>query len=127
MKTKALYLTVALGMVFGLASCNLDYFPSDELNASVLFADESGAASVIDGCYTMFKEEYDYVDPYASGNTYVRHFFQMAEFPADNTCLSGRTTDNLYEATCYKMTANLKKNSHLWWIGYKIIFTANNE
>ena len=126
MKTKALYLTVALGMVFGLASCNLDYFPSDELNANVLFADESGAASVIDGCYTMFKEEYDYVDPYASGNTYVRHFFQMAEFPADNTCLSGRTTDNLYEATCYKMTANLKNNSHLWWIGYKIIFTANN-
>ena len=126
MKTKTLYLTVVLGMMLGFSSCNLDYFPSDELNAGVMFSDESGAASVVDGCYTMFKEEYDYVDPYPSGNSYVRHFFQMAEFPADNTCLSGRTTDNLYEATCYKMTSNLKNNSHIWWIGYKIIFTANN-
>ena len=126
MKTKTLYLTVVLGMMLGFSSCNLDYFPSDELNAGVMFSDESGAASVVDGCYTMFKEEYDYVYPYPSGNSYVRHFFQMAEFPADNTCLSGRTTDNLYEATCYKMTSNLKNNSHIWWIGYKIIFTANN-
>ena len=126
MKTKVLYLTVVLGMVLGLASCNLDYAPDDELSSSVLFSDISGAEAVMDGCYTMLKEEYAYVDPYPSGNSYVRHFFQMAEFPADNTCLSGRTTDNLYEATCYKMTDNLKNNSHIWWISYKVVFTANN-
>ena len=125
MKTKLLYLTVVLGMILGFSSCDLDYFPSDELNSSVLLSDPAGAGYILDGCYAMFKEEYAYVDPYPSGNTYVRHYFQMAEYPADNTCLSGRTTDNLYEATCYKMTANLKNNSHLWWIAYKIIFNAN--
>ena len=126
MKTKLLYLTVVLGMILGLTGCNLDYAPDDQLSSSVLFSDISGAEAIMDGCYTMMKEEYDYVDPYPSGNSYVRHYFQMAEFPADNTCLSGRTTDNLYEATCYKMTDNLKNNSHIWWISYKIIFTANN-
>lgn len=126
MKTKLIYLTMAFAVMLGFSSCNLDTFPSDELNSSVLMSQESGAQAIIDGCYAMLKEEYAYVDPYPSGNTYVRHYFQMAEFPADNTCLSGHTTDQLYEATCYKMTSNMKNNSHLWWIAYKVIYTANS-
>ncbi len=87
MKTKAIYLTVALGMMLGFSSCDLNYFPSDELNSNALLSSDDGPVSVINGCYAMMKEEYAYVDPYESGNTYVRHYFQMAEFPADNTCL----------------------------------------
>jgi hypothetical protein len=124
MKTKLLYVTVALGMMLGFASCDLDYFPSDELNASALLSDQSSAAYIVDGCYAMLKEEYEYIE-YATSNTYVRHYLQMAEFPADNTCLSGRTTDPLYQATCYKMTDNLKNVGLFWWVGYKVIFTAN--
>ena len=125
MKTKLLYLTVVFGMVLGLASCNLDYFPSDELNGNVLMSDPGGAQYIIDGCYAMLKEEYEYIE-YASSNTYVRHYFQCAEFPADNVSLSGRTTDPLYQATCYKMTDNLKNIGLPWWIGYKVIYTANS-
>lgn len=113
-----------VGMTLGFSGCDLNYFPSDELNTSVLLADESGAEYIIDGCYAMLKEEYAYVE-YASSNTYVRHYMQMAEFPADNTCLSGRTTDPLYQAACYKMTNNLKNVELFWWIGYKVIYTAN--
>lgn len=116
---------MALAVVLGFSSCKLDYFPSDELNSNTLLTSEKGAEYVMDGCYTLLKEEYAFVDPWPSGNTYVRHFFQMAEFPADNTCLSAKTTDNLYEAACYGMSANLKNNSHLWWIAYKTIYTAN--
>ncbi|MCR5333913.1 MAG: RagB/SusD family nutrient uptake outer membrane protein [Bacteroidaceae bacterium] len=126
MKTKLIYLTMAFAVMLGFSSCNLDTFPSDELNSSVLMSQASGAQAIVDGCYAMLKEEYAYVDPYPSGNTYVRHYFQMAEFPADNTCLSGHTTDQLYEATCYRMTANMKNNSHLWWIAYKVIYNANS-
>lgn len=121
---KLLYLTTALAVVLGFSSCKLDYFPSDELNSSGFLTDESGAQYVIDGCYAMLKEEYAYIE-YASSNTYVRHYLQMAEFPADNTSLSGRTTDPLFQATCYKMTDNLKNVGLFWWIGYKVIFTAN--
>lgn len=124
MKTKALYLTAALAVMLGFSSCDLNYFPSDELNSNVLLSDPSGAQYIVDGCYAMLKEEYEYIE-YASSNSYVRHYLQMAEFPADNTCLSGRTTDPLYQATCYKMTDNLKNVGLFWWVGYKVIFTVN--
>lgn len=123
MKTKALYLTVALGLVLGFSSCN-EPFPSDELNSEVLLNSESGIEYVIDGCYAMLKEEYEYVE-YASSNTYVRHYMQDAEFPSDNICLSGQTSDPLSKATWYKMTDHLKNIELPWWIGYKVIFTAN--
>lgn len=125
MKTKVLYLTAVVIMMLGLSSCNLDYFPSDELNGSALLADESGAEYIIDGCYAMLKNEYEYIE-YSSSNYYARHYTQMAEFPADNTCLSGRTSDPLYQATCYKMTDHLKNVELLWWIGYKVIYSANS-
>jgi len=105
-------------------SCSLDYFPSDELNASVLLSDEGGAEYIVDGCYSMLKNEVEHLG-YASGNTYIRHYFQLTEFQSDNICLSGRTTDPLYEATCYKTTDNLKNVGTLWWLGYKVIYTAN--
>ena len=125
MKTKLMYIAVVLGIMLGLGSCKMDYFPTDELSSAVLLTDEGGAEYIINGCYAMLKEEYEHLG-YASGNSYVRHYFQFAEYPSDNICLSGRTTDPLYEATCYKMTSNLKNVGTLWWIGYKVIFTANS-
>jgi len=122
---KLLYLIAALVVVLGFSSCKLDYFPSDELNGNVLMSNESGAQYIVDGCYAMLKEEQDYLG-WASGNTYIRHYFQFAEFPADNTCLSGRTTDPLYQAACLKMTDNLQNVGTLWWVAYKVIYTANN-
>ena len=50
----------------------------------------------------------------------------MSEYPSDNICLSGRTTDPLYEATCYQTNPTLANVTTLWWVGYKIIFGANS-
>ena len=124
MKKKVLYIIAAVTVAFSFSSCDFGVFPNDELNSSVLLSDVSGAEYMMDGCYAMLKEEYEYIE-YASSNTYVRHYFQCAEFPADNTSLSGRTTDPLYQATCYKMTDNLKNVGLPWWIGYKVIYTCN--
>lgn len=124
MKTKALYLTVALGAMLGFSSCNLDTFPSDELNSDLLLQDAKGAEYIMDGCYAVLKDEVDFLG-YASGNCYVRHYFQLAEFPADNICLSAHTTDPLYEATAYMMTDGLKNVGTLWMVGYKAIYMCN--
>ncbi len=124
MKTKALYLIAALGLVFGLNSCNLDVFPSDELNGELLLQDAKGAEYIMDGCYALLKDEIDFLG-YASGNTYIRHYFQLAEFPGDNICLSSHTTDPLYEATAYMMTDGLKNVGTLWMIAYKAIYMCN--
>lgn len=119
---KKIFLALMAGVV--LTSCNLDFFPSDELNDQVLLSDESGAEYIMDGCYAYLKDEVEFLG-YSSGNTFVRHYFQMAEFPADNCCLSSHTTDNLYEATALKMTDNLKNVGTLWMIAYKVIYMCN--
>lgn len=124
MKTKTLYLAVALGMMLGFSSCNLDTFPSDELNSDLLLQDAKGAEYIMDGCYAVLKDEVDFLG-YASGNCYVRHYFQLAEFPADNICLSAHTTDPLYEATAYMCTDGLKNVGTLWMVAYKVIYMTN--
>lgn len=124
MKNKALYLIVAFGMMLGFSSCNLDYFPSDELNSDLLLQDAKGAEYIMDGCYAIMKDEVEFLG-YASGNTYVRHYFQLSEFPADNICLSAHTTDPLYEATAYMMNDGLKNVGTLWMVAYKAIYMTN--
>ena len=78
----------------------------------------------MDGCYSLLKDEVEFLG-YSSGNSFVRHYFQMSEFPADNTCLSSHTTDPLYEATALKMTDNLKNVGTLWMVAYKVIYMTN--
>ena len=119
---KKIFLALMAGVV--LASCDLNFFPSDELNSDALLQDEAGAEYIIDGCYSLLKDEVEFLG-YSSGNTFTRHFFQMSEFPADNCNLSSHTTDPLYEATALKMTDNLKNVGTLWMVGYKVIYMTN--
>ena len=123
---KKLFILFATPMLFLLTSCNLDYAPSDGMSPSQLTQAQSGAVYMTDGNYSLFKDEYLTSWSYASGNSYVRHFFQMSEFPSDNICLSGRTTDPLYQATCYQTDPTLANVTTLWWLGYKIIYGANS-
>lgn len=123
MKTKLTYLTVALGLVLGFSSCDLNYYPSDEQSSEVIMKEASSA--VMDGCYALMKDEVEYLG-WPSGNTYCRHYFQMAEFPADNTCVSGKSTDPLFQAATYTMTDNLQNVGTLWMLAYKIIYMANS-
>ena len=124
MKTKALYLTVALAAMLGFSSCNLDYFPSDELNSDLLLQDAKGAEYIMDGCYALLKDEVEFLG-YSSGNYYLRHYFQLSEYPGDNICLSAHTTDPLYEATAYEMNDGLKNVGTLWMVAYKAIYMCN--
>jgi hypothetical protein len=122
MKNKTLYLFVALGLTFGWTGCKMDYYPSDEQSSDVLL--EESPSTIMDGCYSLLKDEIEYLG-WPSGNTYCRHYFQMAEFPSDNICLSGKSTDPLFQATTYTMTDNLQNVGTLWMVGYKIIYMAN--
>ncbi len=122
MKNRTLYLIVVLGMMLGFTSCKMDYYPSDEQSSDVIIKESS--STIMDGCYALLKDEIEYLG-WPSGNSYCRHFFQMAEFPADNICLSGKSTDPLFQATTYTMTDNLQNVGTLWMVGYKIISMAN--
>ena len=109
-------------LVLGLSGCNLDYYPSDEQSSDVILQESS--STIMDGCYSLLKDEIEYLG-WPSGNSYCRHYFQLAEFPSDNICLSGKSTDPLFQATTYTMTDNLQNVGTLWMVGYKIIYMAN--
>lgn len=121
---KILFIASLVLASFSFTACDLNYVPSDELSADVLLKDEGGAKYILDGCYALLKDEVEFIG-YASGNAYVRHYFQMTEFPADNVCLSGVTPDPLYNALSYKMTDDLKNLGTLWYLAYKAISMTN--
>ena len=113
----------ALAMV----SCEMDHFRSDTMTSSQLAADPGAAVYTTDGNYSMFKDCLLYNGSTYSGNTYIRHYFQMSEFRGDNMTLSGRTTDPLYEAYTYTDNATLRNNNYFWFVAYKIIYGANSN
>lgn len=121
---KILYFIPVGLMSLAMTSCSLDYFPSDELNADSFLQTESGAEAIVDGCYSMLKDETNYL-AYESGNAYIRHYTQLTEFPSDNICNSNRTSDPLYEANILQMSSTLNNIGVLWWTAYKVCFSVN--
>ncbi len=111
---------------FALASCDLDFLPAESMTSEQVKKDPGGAAYQTEGIYAMFKEPQTFKGSTSTSNTYVRHYFQMAEFRSDNTVVSGRSSDPLFAAACYTDDASLLNLSYMWWIAYRIIFVSNS-
>ena len=118
---KIVYLLASLLIV---AACDLEKFPSDALSAESM-KDPANSSTVTDGTYGMFKAILMYNGQDYSANSYVRHFYQMAEFRGDNIVLCAKTTDPLNNAVCYSDVSTEGNTGYFWWISYKILFSAN--
>jgi starch-binding outer membrane protein, SusD/RagB family len=112
-------------MVFAAAACELNLTPHDGMTKEELAKYPEGAMYATNGNYAMMKDILDYKGVQDLRNTYVRHYFQMAEFPGDNICLSGSTTDHLFYACTYRHFATMMNTTYLWYCGYKVINGAN--
>lgn len=124
---KIINISVIALAAMAMVSCEMDHFRSDTMTSAQLQADPGAAVYTTDGNYAMFKDVLEYNGSTYSGNTYVRHYFQMTEFRGDNMALSGRTTDPLYEAMTYTDNPTLRNNNYMWFIAYKIIYGANSN
>ncbi len=113
-----------LASILLAGACNLEKYPSDALSAESMKNPEN-SGTVTDGTYAMFKSILMFHDQDYSANSYVRHFFQMAEFRGDNIVLCAKTTDPLNKAINYNDESGDGNTSYYWWISYKIIFSAN--
>ncbi len=111
--------------LLSMTACDLDVFPTGSMTQGQMSESKSAPEYATNANYAFFKDG----DPYAkgtdAGNTYIRHYFQMAEFPADNTTLSGRTEDVLYQITCLKNNSSLSNIQAFWYFAYRIISGAN--
>ncbi|MEG1644921.1 MAG: RagB/SusD family nutrient uptake outer membrane protein [Alistipes sp.] len=109
-----------------LTACDLDHYPSDSMTSDQLDENPASAKYSTDGNYSMFKDVLAYKGTEYSGNTYVRHYFQMTEFRGDNVSLAHKTEDPLYNEMCYSDLITDQPNSYVWWAGYHIIYAANS-
>lgn len=124
---KKIFLILSL-VAMGLSSCTIEeHFRTDTMTSAQLKQDPSAAVYTTDGVYSLFKDELQYKNIYASGNSYVRHFFQMAEYRADNVVLSGITSDPFSYAFTYDDNSTMNNNQGFWWLAYKIIYSANSN
>jgi len=112
-------------LAISLFSCELDLTPHDGLTKEQLAQYPEGATYATNGNYSMLKDILEYKGVQDTRNTYVRHLFQLSEFPGDNICLSGSTTDHLFYACTYQHFATMMNTTYFWFIAYKVINGAN--
>jgi len=112
-------------LAFAASACDLDYYPSDAMTSSQLADNPASATYSTDGNYSMFKDNLEYKGTVYSGNSYLRHYFQMAEFRGDNVSLAHKTEDPLYNEICYSDLITDQPLTYLWWCAYHIIYGAN--
>ena len=119
-------ITAILILPLLLAACELDYFPTNTMTSGQLAGNPASAVYSTDGNYSMFKDHLEYKGTVYTGNSYVRHYFQMAEFHGDNVTLAHKTEDPLYDEICYSDLVTANPNAYLWWCAYHIIYSANS-
>ncbi|MCM1532932.1 MAG: RagB/SusD family nutrient uptake outer membrane protein, partial [Ruminococcus flavefaciens] len=112
--------------LLALTACELDYYPTNAMTSAQLADNPTSAVYSTDGNYSMFKDNLEYKGTTYSGNSYVRHYFQMSEFHGDCVALSHKTEDPLYNSMCYSDLITAQPNSYLWWCAYHIIYSANS-
>ena len=110
-----------------LVSCNMDFYRSDTMTSSMLKENPGAAVYTTDGNYSMFYQHLDYAAGMYGGYTYSRILFLMTELRGDNVCLSGRTTDPLYEDCVYGDNPQTLDLQYFWFASYKIIYGANSN
>lgn len=112
-----------------LVSCNMDFYSSASMTSAQLKENPSSAIYTTDGIYALFKDALTYLDEESAetSNTYVRHYFQLAESRGDNVTISGHSTDPFLGPYMYEDVDNTKNKYYLWWMAYKIIYAANSN
>ncbi len=103
-------------------SCELDLVPYNDITAESLVATADGTKGMANGCLMMMKQQLT-DDP---RNMYVRHLFQLTEFPSDDVLIVKSTTDNLWYSFNFQHIPDQLNTSYLWYMGYKIILEANS-
>ena len=105
-------------------SCQLDYFPNDAVSSSSMATAENAASATI-GNYSLFKSWINFSGFNTVGNTYIRHYQQLAELKGDNVLMSGKTTDPLFnDATMVDVSSDTNID-YFWFISYKINFATS--
>ncbi len=125
MKYKIALLSAIL--VFALLhSCNkMDVFPSDQINTGSLGNTTDGIINVTNGNYALFKDQVVFNGFVDDNNQYLRQYFQMSGFAADDIVCGQKTEDPLYYSFTLTHSPDQANSRFFWYVSYKIVNGAN--
>ena len=119
------YKSLVIILILMTNSCKLELEPTDKLTPINLFSKVEGVQNATTGNYGALKDILNFEGQLDQRNTYVRHLYQMSEFPSDNVMISGSTSDNLYISFTRSHFPQMKNSTYMWYVGYKIILGTN--
>lgn len=110
----------------GMQSCKkMDVFPTDKMTTGSIANSSDGILNVTNGNYAMFKDVLTFNGFKDDNNNYLRQYFQMSTFAADNIVNGQRTEDPLWFSFTYTHSPSQANARYFWYVSYKIINGAN--
>lgn len=116
-----------LALVLIASSCQLEIAPFDSVSSDNLADVPGGLEAATNGTYFLMKPNLTYRGQPDFRSTYIRNLHMMLEYAGDNVTLSGTTTDPLYLAATREHYPAMENSTYVWYAGYKIINTANQN
>jgi starch-binding outer membrane protein, SusD/RagB family len=124
MNTKIISLLIVL---VTLNACELEIEPFDGVTKDNLSAVPNALKYATDGAYSLMKDQLAYKGVHDFRSTYARNVHQMLEYSSDNVTLSGTTSDPLFFAATREHYPAMENSTYVWYVGYKIINSANQN
>lgn len=123
MRTKFIFIIFTLPLL--MTGCLKDVNPSDSLNTGTLTGSPQGLQQALNGAYALFKDHVSFNGTVDGNNMYLRQYFQLSDFAADDIVCAQTTTDPLYYSFSLDHTATQTNSRYFWYISYKIINDVN--
>jgi tetratricopeptide (TPR) repeat protein len=109
-----------------LASCGkMDVAPTNQISTESLGNTSDGIINVTNGNYALFKNQVNFNGFVDDNNMYLRQYFQLADFAADEIVCGQKTEDPLYYSFTYTHSPDQANSRFFWYVSYKIANGAN--
>jgi starch-binding outer membrane protein, SusD/RagB family len=120
-----LNLLFALFIIVSFAGCDLNEVPSDAISSASVAENPAGLEAVLNGCYALFKDGASFNGVVDDNNNFLRQYYQMSDFAADDIACSQVTEDPFFYSFTYTHSPEQSNARFFWFISYKMISGAN--
>lgn len=121
----AILLILSVTVIVNSCTKNMDIYPTDLISSGSLSDTEDGVYNVTNGTYALFKDGLVFQGFQDDNNCYLRQYFQMSDFAADDIVCGQKTEDPLYYSFTYTHSPDQANARFFWYASYKIINGAN--
>ena len=125
MKTQKLNFLLAFFLIAIFTCCDLNEVPSDSISSASVAENPAGLEAVLNGCYALFKDGASFNGVVDDNNNFLRQYYQMSDFSADDIACGQVTEDPFFYSFTYTHSPEQSNARFFWFISYKMISGAN--